>query len=114
MFLTVTTIIKAIVGAGILALPYTFSRVGYGLMMIIFTLVILIFQFQSTVLLKIKNLSRHSNYSTIAYHIFRNNFMKNLPSMIIFLANYGFCILIITILKSSTKKIIDSYQPEYS
>lgn len=61
---------KTIVGAGILSLPYTISKLGYILGVFIFIIVIAIIQFNTWMLLKAKNLSKHSNYSTISYYIF--------------------------------------------
>jgi hypothetical protein len=48
-------------------------------------------QFGSLLLLKAKNLSRHSNYSTIFYEIWKSKFAKGIGSIIIFLNNIGIC-----------------------
>ena len=103
---------KTVIGAGILSLPLTFSRLGYGLALIMFVIVICIIQFACTLLLKSKNLSGHSNYSSIAYHIFRNRFMQTLCSLAILINNLGICIVELTIFKGSLKEIIDSYIPK--
>ena len=65
--LTVTTIIKTVIGAGILTIPYTMSKMGYVLGIIMFLVAGVLAQFGSVMLLKAKNLSHHSNYSTIFY-----------------------------------------------
>ena len=65
--LTVTTIIKTVIGAGILTIPYTMSKMGYVLGIIMFLVAGILAQFGSVMLLKAKNLSHHSNYSTIFY-----------------------------------------------
>ena len=68
--LTVTIIMKTVIGAGILGLPYTISTLGYAFGLLVYIAVIALNQFTSAMLLKAKNLSRHSNYSTIMFHIF--------------------------------------------
>ncbi len=65
--LTVTTIIKTVIGAGILTIPYTMSKMGYVLGIIMFLVAGVLAQFGSVMALKAKNLSHHSNYSTIFY-----------------------------------------------
>jgi hypothetical protein len=48
-------------------------------------------QFGTELLLKAKNLSGHSNYATILYHIWKNNISKGFGFLLIFLNNIGFC-----------------------
>ena len=79
LLLTTASIMKVIIGAGVIAMPYTFSRLGWLLGMITIFCLIFISQFSSILLIKAKNLSRHSNYPTIAENIFQNNFAKILP-----------------------------------
>lgn len=108
--LTVTTIMKTVIGAGILSLPLTISRLGYVLGVIMFVVVITTIQFTCTLLLKAKNLSKHSNYSSISYHIFRNKGIQIVCSLAILINNLGICIVELTIFKGSLKKIFDSYE----
>jgi sodium-coupled neutral amino acid transporter 11 len=61
---------KTVIGAGILSLPYTISNLGYMFGLFVYVLVVAINQYTSKMLLMSKNLSRHSNYSTIFFHIF--------------------------------------------
>ena len=103
---------KTVIGAGILSLPLTFSKLGYVLALIMFVLVIATIQFTCILLLKAKNLAKHSNYSTIAYHIFRNRFMQSICSLAILINNLGICIVELTIFKATLKQIIDSYITE--
>ena len=100
---------KTVIGAGILALPLTISRLGYVLGIIVFFIVITLIQFTCTLLLKAKNLSKHSNYSSISYHIFRNKFSQIICSVAILLNNLGICIAELTIFKESLHKIFVSY-----
>ena len=100
---------KTVIGAGILALPLTISRLGYILGIIVFFVVISIIQFTCVLLLKAKNLSKHSNYSSISYHIFRNKFSQIICSVAILLNNLGICIAELTIFKESLHKIFVSY-----
>lgn len=89
--LTVTTIMKTVIGAGILSLPFTISKLGYVFALIVFGIVISLTQFSCYILLKAKNLSRHSNYSTIMYHLFRKKWSQVFCSLLILLNNIGIC-----------------------
>lgn len=100
---------KTVIGAGILSLPLTVSRLGYVLSLVIFIIVIAIIQFSAIMLLKAKNLSKHSNYSSISYHIFRTKFAQLICSLMILINNTGICILELTIIKGSLGKIFDGY-----
>jgi amino acid permease len=90
--LSVTTIMKTVIGAGILSLPYTISKLGYVLGLLVFVFMISFMQFASILLLKAKNLSKHSNFSTICYHIFRTTAAKVVGNLLILLNNIGICI----------------------
>ena len=90
-FLTVMTIMKTIIGAGVLSLPYTISKLGYVLAIIIFVLVMGLSYFSTTLLVKVKNLSRHSNFSTIFYFLHKKKLVKALGSIFIVLKNTGIC-----------------------
>lgn len=92
LLLTVTIIMKCVIGAGILSLPLTVSSLGYAISIVAFAFVILLVQFTSVLLLKAKNLSKHSNYTSIAYHIFRTKFSNAICSALILLSNVGTCI----------------------
>lgn len=109
---------KTVIGAGILSLPYTFSRLGYLLALLMIVLVVGLAQLMCILLLNSKNLSRHNNYSTIAVRIFQNikarHFMKYVSSGIMMSGNVGFCIVELIILKGSVKKIMDSCIPDES
>jgi amino acid permease len=89
--LTATTIIKTVIGSGILTIPYTFSKMGFGLGIFLFLAAAIVNQFGSVLLLKAKNLSRHSNYATIFYYIWPSRMSKALGSIILFLAALGVC-----------------------
>ena len=106
MLLTVTTIMKTVIGAGILSLPFTFSRLGFVTATLFLIFILIIIQFTSTLLLKAKNLSKHSNYSTIAFHIFRNRFAQTISSLAILVNNLGICIVELTIFKGALRNII--------
>ena len=86
-----TTIIKTVIGAGILTIPYTTYRLGYVMGIILFLGAALLNQFASLLLLKSKNLSGHSNYATIFYSIWPSKIAKGLGSLIIFVTNLGVC-----------------------
>ena len=82
---------KTVIGAGILSLPYAVSKLGYVLAPIMLVLVICLNQFSAVLLLKAKNLSKHSNYSSIAYHIFQNKIVQGFCSSVILINNLGIC-----------------------
>jgi amino acid permease len=89
--LTTVMIIRTIIGGAILGLPYVVSKCG-----VVFATIVTFFataanQFSSDLLLKAKNLSGHSNYSTILYHIYNHKFSKALGSILIFLNSIGVC-----------------------
>jgi amino acid permease len=89
--LTVTTIMKTVIGAGILSLPFTVGKLGYVFSIFIFVIVIAINQFSAKLLLNAKNLSKHSNYSSILYHIYHHKLFKAFGSLFILLNNVGIC-----------------------
>lgn len=109
--LTVTTIMKSIMGTGIVSLPFTVSRIGYMLTPILYLIMLSVAQFTAILLLKAKNLSRHSNYASIMYHIFRRHIFEVICASAILLGNTGICIAQLTLFKAALKKIIDSYVP---
>lgn len=90
-FLTVMTIMKTIIGAGVLSLPFTISKLGYVFAIIIFVLVMGLSYFSTTLLIRVKNLSKHSNFSTIFYFLHKNKLVKGLGSIFIVLKNVGIC-----------------------
>ena len=90
-FLTVMTIVKTVIGSGILAIPFTMAKMGYLFGIIIFLLAGTVAQYGTVLLLKAKNLSRHSNLSTIFYEIWRSKVAKSIGSIVIFLNNIGVC-----------------------
>jgi amino acid permease len=110
--LTVTTIIKTVIGSGILGLPFTVSKCGWVFASIVFVSATVLCQFSSILLLCAKNLSGHSNFSTILYHVYQNKFCKSLGSILIFLNNMGICILEIIIFKDSIRTIFVNVLPK--
>ena len=90
--LTVTIIVKTIIGASILAMPYTFNQMGYVFAIIIVLGSLAVNQFGSLLLLKAKNMSRHSNYTSLFFAVWKSKAAKAIASLLIILNNYGFCI----------------------
>ena len=72
-------------------MPFTVSKMGWIFATIVFLVAAALTQFGSILLLKAKNLSRHSNYSTIFYEIWKSKFAKGIGSIVIFLNNIGIC-----------------------
>lgn len=110
--LTVTTIMKTVIGAGIISLPSTISKLGYLFGLFVYLLVVVINQFTAVMLLKAKNLSRHSNYSTIMKHIFNSKATQAFSSGLILINNLGICIVELTIFKEGLHSIFNQVWPE--
>lgn len=85
-------IMKTIIGAGVLTLPYTISRLGYVFSIIIFAVVAGLSYFSTTLLIKAKNLSKHSNTETIFYFLHKNRIVVGLGPLLIVLKSIGLCI----------------------
>jgi amino acid permease len=82
---------NTVIGSAILGIPYATSKCGFVFVIIVFVFAIAATQFSVSLLLKAKNLSGHSNYSTILYYILNNKFAKALGSFIIFFDTIGTC-----------------------
>ncbi len=74
-------------------MPFTVSKCGVVLAVIVFAIATIVTQLGSILLLKAKNLSGHSNFSTIFYHIYQNKLCKGLGSILIFFNNLGICMI---------------------
>jgi len=85
------TVAKTVIGSAILSIPYVVSQMGYALVVIVFIFALMLNQFGSILILKSKNLSRHSNYATIFYEVWRSKLSKGLGSILIFINNIGIC-----------------------
>jgi len=112
----VASIVKTVIGSGILTIPYTLDHLGYLFGTLLFFGAISLNQFGSVLLLKAKNLSKHSNYSTILYEIWPSLISKGIGSAIIFLACMGVCTSIQLlryrrphIFQNSSKKVTSRY-----
>ena len=91
--LTVTTVVKTVIGSGILAIPITVSKLGWVMALIIFAGALTLAQMSTMLLLKAKDLSGHSNYASIFYRIKQSRLSKAIGSIVIFLNNVGICTL---------------------
>ncbi len=100
---------KNIVGAGVIALPFTVSALGYSLSLIMFVIVVILIQFGSALLLKAKNLSKHSNFSTIFFHIFRTKAARTVGNATVCLGNASACIAYMSIIKETVHSILLNY-----
>lgn len=102
---------KTVIGAGIISLPSTMTKLGYLFGILIYVLVIIINQFTSIMLLKAKNLARHSNYSSIMCHLFNSQTAKAISSAMIMINNLGICIAELTIFKGAVDWILIQVWP---
>ena len=72
-------------------MPFAVCKMGWVFAVIIFLGAALMTMFGSILLLKAKNLSRHSNFSTIFYVIWKSKIAKSIASITIVLNNIGIC-----------------------
>ena len=110
--LSVTTIMKTIIGTGIISLPSVITKLGYLFGLFVYILAIAINQFTSVMLLKSKNLSRHSNYSSIMCHLFNSQMAKAASSLMVMINNLGICIAELIIFKTALNRILGQVAPE--
>lgn len=82
---------KTVIGVGVLGLPYAVSQLGWALSLIVFFVTMLLTQYSCILLLKVKNLSHHSNYSTIGYNIFHSKVFQGLMYFLVLFNNIGIC-----------------------
>lgn len=90
MLYTIFTVMNTTIGSGILAMPYTVYVLGWAFSLIVFLFITLANQYSVIILLKVKNLSKHSNYSTVASYIAKGKWFSFAVSAIIFSGNVGF------------------------
>ena len=83
------TIMKTVVGVGILGLPNVIRNMGWAVGLAIFILTSFLNQFSCRLLLKVKNLSHHSNYSTIGLYVFRTKWFQAFSYFLILFNNFG-------------------------
>ena len=95
-FLSSVTIMKTVIGASIVSMPFVVKQMGYILFIIAFVVAMILNEFGTILLLKSKNLSKHSNYSTILFQIWNSKLSKALGSILIFLNNIGICTRFLT------------------
>ena len=110
---TIASIMKMIIGAGIISMPYTFGRLGYVVGILLTILIVCISQLASTFLIKAKNLSRRSNYLTIFYDITNNRYLKLVPPFIFAFGLTGLTIADMIILKGTIKYFVGSLAKKY-
>jgi hypothetical protein len=82
---------KTVVGVGLLGLTYVVSVLGWGLALIIFTATMILTQYTCILLLKVKNLTHHSNLSPIGYAIFKSRIFQATIYFLILFNNVGVC-----------------------
>lgn len=87
----VVIIIKTIIGAHIVLIPYTASQLGWVLFSIVLISIIGIHHFTTILLLRCKNWSRHSNFYTIMYHCWPYVGSKLFGTLLMALNNLAFC-----------------------
>lgn len=91
LFKIVAIIIKTIIGAHIVLIPYTASILGWALFPVVLIVIIAIHHYTSILLLKCKNICRHSNFSTIMFSIWDHDASKIFGAALMMLNNLAFC-----------------------
>ncbi|CAD8171071.1 unnamed protein product [Paramecium pentaurelia] len=108
--LTSITIMKSMVGVGILGIPNVMKNFGVILTIVIMMIVYSLGMTASRVLLKCKNLSKKSNYSTIGYYIFRHSWIIYTVNLIITLSNITTCLSELIIFGDASQLLIKFYK----
>jgi hypothetical protein len=90
-FFTMMIIAETPQGAGIMVMPYTVKSLGYLATIGAFIIFFALNQFSSVLLLKSKNLAKHSNYSTLLYYVLGKNWARIFASAVIFVHNLLAC-----------------------
>lgn len=88
MFYASIQVMKSIVGTGILGLPVVMANFGLVIGLFLFLLVYGVTEYTCYLLLKCKNLSRHSNYCTIGYAAVGSS-IKIINNLMIIINNIG-------------------------
>jgi amino acid permease len=84
---------KTVIGVGILGLPNVMKNLGCVLGMLMFAFTAFVNEYSCGILLKVKNLSHHSNFSTIGYYIFKSKWFQAYTYFLILFNNFGVCII---------------------
>ncbi|CAD8076927.1 unnamed protein product [Paramecium primaurelia] len=108
--LTSITIMKSMVGVGILGIPNVMKNFGVILTIVIMITVYSLGMTTSRVLLKCKNLSKKSNYSTIGYFIFRHSWIIYTVNIVITLSNITTCLSELIIFGDASQLLIKFYK----
>jgi amino acid permease len=104
IFMASMNIVNTIIGAGILDLPYVISQFGILIGSLIIILSWFLTYISCVLLLKAKNLSRHSKFSSIGVYIFKSSGEKIIKGVII-VNNFGLCIVYLIIFGQVTNKL---------
>jgi amino acid permease len=99
------TIMKTVIGVGILGLPSVVYKLGWVTSIIVFTIATILNQYSCLLLLKIKNLSHKSNYSTIGFFITNGKGIVALLYFIFIFNNFGICIAELTIFRDIIRDV---------
>ena len=113
LLLTTTSIIKVVIGTGVISMPYALSHLGYVAGILLMVVVICFSQLASTFLIKAKNLSGHSNYPTIFHGITGNQCLKIIPALIFCVGISGVLITDVIILRGTIKHFVWNVAKQY-
>ena len=105
-------VMKTIVGSGILGLPFVMSNFGLIPGILIFTMVYGATYYTCLLLLKSKNICRHSNLSTIGKAAIGPS-ARILISITVIVNNIGICMAEIAIFGASTTRIVTAISDNY-
>jgi amino acid permease len=111
-FFSYLSIIKTIVGVGGLGFPRVMREWGVATALALLVLFVLFTHAGTVLLLRAKNLSRHSNLSTIARHTIANKSLVFYSHLAVLFNNLGICVAELTIFGEIVQNIIYKEFPD--
>ncbi|CAD8060629.1 unnamed protein product [Paramecium primaurelia] len=107
--MTSVIVMKSMVGVGILGIPYVASNFGAILTILILMIIFFLGILSSNLLLKSKNLSKRSNFSTIGFYIFKHKWIIIVVNVMIILSNLGVCLSELIIFGDTASNLINYF-----
>lgn len=112
IFYSYLSIIKTIVGVGVLGFPRVMREWGIGISFSLMVLFVPLAHGGTLLLLRAKNLSRHSNLSTIARNVVSGKWLVFYAHFAVLFNNLGICVAELTIFGEIVQNIIEKEFPK--